>query len=354
MSCLPPDPFCGFDADTVPPALRAFIRETFTGFLGPNTHALVLGGGAMYGMMYIGALMALCRYDQQQYAQWVKLHLRRVVGSSAGALVGFLIVAGVSPWHMPTVIVEARLGRLLAGLLDISAADMRRRCALTSGKALDVVLQEIVARITGSMDTTFAQLHAATGRQFCVCVTNGTSNRAEFWSHENRGDMPVWLALRCTAAVPGVFPSPEGMRAMYYDGGIICNVPCHLAPPQHTLTLLVHGHVSHVGNGDDDDDNRPAPILEFFGHLLSMYSNAAQLGPMRTVPAYVVHTVPCVATTDTGLFGPYAFHAPAGIVHRLIADGAASAFRAVMCHVAVAAILMLHVAAASETCDQNG
>ena len=62
-----------------------------------NTRYAILGGGGVYGVMYIGALMELCGYSRTQYAAWAS-KLRGVAGTSVGSVIGIMLAAGLDPW----------------------------------------------------------------------------------------------------------------------------------------------------------------------------------------------------------------------------------------------------------------
>lgn len=272
----------------------------------------------MYGVMYIGALLRLCAFSRQAYYAWLA-KLKNVAGTSAGALMGFMVVAGMDPWQMRRMVHRCGLERLLRGMLDRTLEDIQAERALTSGEAMDAACGEMVAAATGRCDTTFAELHARTGRTFTVAVTNGSSNSTEYWSHLTRPDMRVAVALRCTTSVPLVFRAPVVDNVVYFDGGLTCNVPCHLFPPESTVTLLVHSPPRAI----EPNTGIRATVLR----LLSLASAAAQLGVMRAEPRYAARAVPCVAppaeaTPSMAILGPYAFNAAPHDIDTLILQGA--------------------------------
>lgn len=281
---------------------------------------VVLGGGAMYGIMYIGALLELCNYDRAAYAAWLA-RLTDVAGTSAGALIGFLIAAGVDPWVMRDLVHRCNLGRIVHGLLDLEPEDIARQWALSSGRQMDNALQEVVAAVTGRVDITMRELYARHKRSFTVVACNDTRGVTEYWTHVNQPDLPVWRALRCSASVPGLFPGCALNGDTLYDGGVTCNLPCHLFPPEQTLTLLVHSDFTR------DSTAATSSFGSFVHRQFLLYSSAAQLGPMRACPQVAMNAVPCAvqARTDTGKLGQFCFNASPKLIDDLIADGATCA-----------------------------
>lgn len=277
-----------------------------------STRHVVMGGGAMYGIMYIGALMALVKNSPSLYARWIA-QVTDVAGTSAGALVGFMTAAGWDPWQMRECVHRSGLERLVSGLMDIDASQIKHMKALSSGKAADETIQEVVCAVTGRATTTFQEFYVRVRRKFVVVVTNGSTNMTEYWSYKNKPDMPVWKALRCTSSVPGLFASPIIDGGSIYDGGLTCNIPCHLFPRDKTLTLFVHGR----------PPSNPANIRTMLLQLMTLYTCAAQLGPMRTAPILAFRSIPCAPRPETkvGHLGPFSFDAPPEVIDGLIADG---------------------------------
>lgn len=223
-------------ADLKLPAAMPTLNGTARRLLA--TTKVVLGGGALYGTMYIGALMALVRYDKRAWAAWAA-GVTHVAGTSAGALVGFMLAAGADPWTMRRLVHNCGIHRVARSLLDVDPGDLIATGALSSGKATDEACQGIVAALTGSPTTTFLDLYGRTRRTFVAVVTNAYTAQAEYWSHDTMPDLEVWRALRASTAIPILFPPVDIDGGLYYDGGLACNLPCHLFPPEDTLTLLV-------------------------------------------------------------------------------------------------------------------
>jgi predicted acylesterase/phospholipase RssA len=293
---------------------RAMFAEG--GLLGSSRH-VVLGGGAMYGLMFVGALRTLCNNDPKSYAAWYA-RVTDVAGTSMGAIVGFLLVAGLDPWAMQALAVAVNLARVLD---DVGDVDLMSKCALASGNAIVATAKQLVLDVTGSADTTFAQLHARTKRRFVVVVTNGATGLTEYWDHVTRGTMPIATALRCTASIPGVFVTPVIDGAPIFDGGITCNVACHMFPPSATLTLFV----------SSGQCVRQSPGWRgVLTQVYELYSNAAQLGPMRALPVLAFRAVPCCMLQTIGPLGAFSFDADTAAVDALVQAGARSV-AAVLC-----------------------
>jgi predicted acylesterase/phospholipase RssA len=289
---------------------------------------VVMGGGAMYGVMYIGVLMQLCGHDKTRYLRWVGA-VEAVAGTSAGAIIGLLVAAGLTPWDMQHVINTCGLARVMKGMFDLEPAAIAETLALTSGAAVEQVCKEVVETVTGSRDTTLAQFFKSTGRRFVCVVTNLDTQSPEFWDHVSEPDMPLWLAVRATTSLPGIFPVvslPDGRKVI--DGGIVCNLPC-IFPPQNTLTLLVQNYKA---------PGAPAPGLLL--NVVGTQMEAAQTGCMRMQPSLYMRCVPCPYPRHPPPLGRLAFGASPSDILDLVNEGKRAAVGVLARDVFIVALAM--------------
>jgi predicted acylesterase/phospholipase RssA len=351
-------------------ALSARVRDRV--FWG--VHAAVFGGGAMHAIMYIGSLMALCGYSRPGFARWAA-GVKDVAGASAGALVASMLAVGMDPWDMRACIRRCGLHKLLASLGTRTWQEVVDTGALAAASVVDATIQEFVADITGDAHTTLGAVAARAGTTLTIVVTNDTLGRPEYWSAANHGSTPLWLALRCTTCVPGLFPAPVVGGCRMFDGGVTCNLPCQLFHPRRTLSMFVHSTGVGVGVGtgagagagagagvavavaggatpsSGAEGRVGAPAVAAFARLLSMYMQCAETAVMRARPSLAMNSIPCVpspaATAAMGIGGRFAFNTSAEAVDALLADGA-QAVNAVLFRDVLIMVAVLHCHAARE------
>lgn len=268
------------------------------------THA-VLGGGAMHGFMYLGALMALFGNSQSRYATW-RRGLRSIAGTSIGALIAFLLTLW-DPWRVLAFLKGIGFQSIEDTLFNQNWAGLTTQKSVNSGIELDKLLRRGIADSAGDADATFADVHARTGVTLVVTVTCSSNGRTQYWSHVNKPAMPVWQALRASVSLPYVFPHFAVDGLLYIDGGITCNVPCHLFPPGETLVLYVQARAPAGGTALGPSS------------LFDVYTNAAQLGSFRAEPLYALNSIPCVPAADS--VSPYNFGATGDALDALVAQG---------------------------------
>ena len=260
------------------------------------------GGGGMHGFMYPGALLALFNNSVEAYRVW-QGRLKSVAGTSIGALVGYLVMLW-DPLRILAFMKAAGFQQLRQGLFDQDWMRVAAAKAVNSGKELNALLRQGVQQSVGQEDATFLDLYRRTGITYIVTVTCSSSGQTRFWSHANQPHLPIWKAIRASVSLPYVFPEFELDGVKYIDGGMTCNLPCHLSPPERTLVMYVQVR-------------RPNGLTPL--SLLDLYMNAAQLGSFRVQPLYALNAIPCVPAEDS--VSPYDFGATDAALDALFLQG---------------------------------
>lgn len=163
----------------------------------PPKIALALGGGAARGFIHVGVIKAL-------EAQGIVPDI--VVGTSAGAVVGALYASGLSGFDLQKTAMEMEESQVG----DWSLPDR----GIFKGEALQNFVNKAVGqRPLEKMPKTLA-----------VVATDLRSGERVVFRNGNTG-----MAVRASAAVPGVFqPVPINGRE-YVDGGLVSPVPAMVA-----------------------------------------------------------------------------------------------------------------------------
>jgi len=256
----------------------------------------------MHGVMYLGAILGYVDNCPVKFRKW-QMELKCVAGTSVGALVGVLITLW-SPWRILEFVKTAGFRNLDEKLFDQDWRGVCTERCVNSGRQLNNILRAGMQESTGSCHTTFSELYKLTGIKFIVTATNSSTGRTQYWSHANVPDLQVWQALRASVSVPFVFPEFEVNGQSYMDGGVTCNLPCHLFPAHRTLVLYVQIRRCSALT--------PKSLLDF-------YTNAAQLGSFRLQPLYALNSIPCVPSESS--VSPFNFGATPAELDSLLIRG---------------------------------
>jgi NTE family protein len=163
----------------------------------PQRVGLVLSGGAVRGAAHVGVLQV---FDEHG------IRPDLVVGASAGAVVGGLYCAGLSPLELERIGKEmhwSRLGRLVRpglGFFDVSR------------------MEEFINKLTGGvtieeLETPFAAVAVDILSGELIGLRQG----------------PLARAIRASTSLPGIFTPLEDGDRLLIDGGALNNLPVCVA-----------------------------------------------------------------------------------------------------------------------------
>src|SRR5690606_31050126 len=193
---------------------------------------LVLSGGGLRGIGHLGAIKAL---EEHGYKPSI------ISGCSMGAIIGAFYAAGYSVDAMLRIIEENNL---------FPTTSFRLR---TSGFVDNRFVSQLIQKHIPQ--NTFESLNVP----LYVSVTNFVSGKTEYLSSGTLDD-----ALLASSSIPLIFPSVKRDRSVYYDGGILDNLP--VTPLLGECKVLIGVHV----NAPDQilpEKLTPAKILDRITHL---------------------------------------------------------------------------------------
>ncbi|GAB2773195.1 NTE family protein [Hymenobacter luteus] len=204
---------------------------------------LVMEGGGIRGIAYGGAL-------QELEERGVLAGLRRVGGTSAGAIQAALLAVGYSAQEIQGVVNNTPVQRLNDGRLMFFGGSTRliKQYGWYRGDEFSRYLSELVARKTQRPDLTLGQLHALAQeeptryRDLYTTGTNLTTQRMQVFSYESHPDMRVADAVRISMSIPLYFravlldeqghvvrrPTKGQEVEVLVDGGLLANYPINL------------------------------------------------------------------------------------------------------------------------------
>lgn len=205
-----------------------------------TTIALVLGGGGPVGITWLAGLA-----HGLQAAGIELTRADRIIGTSAGAVVGAVIAAGTDlstllepgpPAEPPAAAPAQDFGVLLEITTLLRAADQDRDLALQRVGELALGADtgdpaEHIRRIGALVD--FADWPDHDLLVTSIDIGSGTLTA---WTRDDRASLPQ--ALAASTAVPGIFPPIEIAGRHYIDGGVRSTINADLATGYDTVVIL--------------------------------------------------------------------------------------------------------------------
>lgn len=188
---------------------------------------LVLGGGAIKGFALLGAI---------QYLQDNNLMtgIKKLVGTSIGAIIGYLLCIGYSPVELMVILCQNSFLDKLAQFDVINGVT-------GSGAAPFSIISDLIEKLTVQKIgrfLTLKDLYEVSGKTLVCCTYNYTKESVEYISHKNNPNLPCIVGLRMSANLPFLFEQFVYNGNVYIDGGIIDNVPfLQIEPEEYGLAL---------------------------------------------------------------------------------------------------------------------
>jgi NTE family protein len=215
--------------------LFLFTKNNSYGQL-PIVENLVFEGAGIRGLAYCGAIKVL---EQNGSLQNVK----RIAGTSAGAITALLLSINYSAAEIETIIGSTNYKKFNDGGFPFlgGANRLRKNFGWYKGNKFEKWLDNLIAAKTGDANITFATL-AKNYKQLYITGTSINEQKAILFSAENYPTMPVKNAVRISMSIPlyyqAVFMHTDGSidkkpkkNKQYHimvDGGLMNNFPIQL------------------------------------------------------------------------------------------------------------------------------
>jgi NTE family protein len=254
---------------------------------------LVFEGAGVRGLAYSGAIHEL---ENQNILSGV----RKVGGTSAGAIVALCISLGYSAAEMKEIVETMRLQRFNDGRFFFIGGFSRlnRRYGWYRGRAFSRWLEKIILNKTGNPDITFQQLGENGFKDLYVTGTSLTQQKLIIFSKETYPSMKVRDAVRISMSIPLYFEAvcidslgkvircrkADGTYDLMIDGGMTGNFPISMFDSVSTGRKVVNQET--LGFRIDSPEQieydkkgsglAPYKILRFKNYLGAFYNYAIE------------------------------------------------------------------------------
>ena len=270
-----------------------------------NIINLALKGGGVKGIAYVGSLKEL---DKRGHYNTIK----RVSGTSAGALVALMIALKLSPDQMEELMRGLDFNSFKRGWHPIR---IFTKYGLYTGDSILDFIEKCYHRspLFLKRESTFQDLKEAGGRDLIVFASNLNENTLNEFSEHQTPNCIVAEAVRASMSIPIFFKSWKFSNGIpndhiYVDGGVTFNYPLSFfdhpefnedpwTPNEETLGLFLEQQnvYEHFQKNPLDPDNPKrhkssvfkryfnkfkynAWITSYFKHLFSTLMNSQNIG----------------------------------------------------------------------------
>ena len=182
-----------------------------------NLQHLVLSGGGLLGISYIG----LFRYLEERK---VTHQIKSITACSAGAIFATLFCLGYTSQDMDKLIKSLNFKDYININAD-SIIKFPRTKGLETGIKMIEFLKQMIKDKTGDDTITFKQAYDKYNIVLQIGVTNLTTMNFEIFNYITKPNLPIYVAIRASIAIPIMFEPVIFDGAVYCDGGVVDNLP---------------------------------------------------------------------------------------------------------------------------------
>lgn len=184
-----------------------------------NYHTIVLSGGGIKGITYIGAFKKL---DELQKENKIQLEIKTLCTVSAGTIFGFLYILGYTWQEMETELVQTNFQKLKSTNITF----FLKNYGIDSGKKIIKWLKQLMIKKNFNKNCTFQDLYKQTGIDLQMMVTNLNRYKYQKLNYQTVPEMNVLEAIRMSISFPFAFSAIQNKDGDYcVDGCIINNYP---------------------------------------------------------------------------------------------------------------------------------
>lgn len=207
---------------------------------------LVISGGGIRGMSFIGALKALDNYK-------ILNDIDTFVGTSVGALIILFYVIGYTIDEIFEFIKYFDVTKMSS--ID-NLHTIITSYGFDNGKKIEIILTKIFQSKNINPEITFNELFIMTKKEIIVTSVCVNNMNAVYMSHKSHPNMSVHLAIRMSISIPILFTPILFENKYYIDGGCIDNYPIGLFKDKldDVIGLYVETNNRTVENIDTIED----------------------------------------------------------------------------------------------------
>ena len=174
---------------------------------------LVLSGGGIKGISHIGALYAFEKLGCLET-------FKNFSASSVGGVILGLYIIGYSPVEIFDFIKLFDL----SNLKNMSIWNIKQY-GLDSGGKFVYVFKKMIRGKGLDENITLGQLYKLTAKKLILTTVCVETTELVWLSHETHPDLELYLAVRMTISMPGVYCPVKYKGKYYVDGGCLDNYP---------------------------------------------------------------------------------------------------------------------------------
>ena len=180
---------------------------------------LVVGGGGIKGLSALGAITKLKELEIINYPEIF-------CGTSAGAMICFLLLIGYSPYDIFTLLYEIDFSSLFN--LDLDDIFDNPLVGLSCCNSFICILHSLIIKKKLNVDITFEELYKIYKSKLIITGTCVNDMSLHYFSVDKTPKMSVIKAIQISISMPIVFKPCVYDDKIWIDGGCLNNYPIEI------------------------------------------------------------------------------------------------------------------------------
>lgn len=209
--------------------------------------AIVMSGGGIKGLAYIGVLEFLEKKEKLQ-------DITTFVGCSIGAFACMLMALD----YRSSVIKNVMDNYDMTKLNYPSVLCLVNNLGLDNGDKLEQFIKTFIKNADFDQNVTLLELYSKTNKKLVVSVTDVLSKEPVLIDYISFPEIPIYLAVKMSMSIPFVYRPIFYLGKYYCDGYLSCNFP-----------------VRYFNSESKDSDSEPSKILCFHFETEQVESNTS-------------------------------------------------------------------------------
>lgn len=181
---------------------------------------LILSGGGVLGLSYIGTLEVLHTRDTLK-------DFKNFGGTSIGSVFAAMLACDADYYFIKDNLATMDFHTFKDNSINCIQNLYRviTKYGYYKGDLATAWIKDILKKLTGSAEITFAEVWKKYGHELVIVGTSLKKKRAVYFNRFDYPDMPIATAVRISISIPMYFKAVEWDNDIWVDGGICDNFP---------------------------------------------------------------------------------------------------------------------------------
>ena len=182
---------------------------------------LVLSGGGVKGIIFIGSLKALNDKNLLN-------NIKECIGTSAGSLIALLLALKYKITEIEKLTYKVDFTNFI-NITSENIFNFPNEFGIDDGNNYQKFIEILIKAKIGKKEITFKELFNYSNIKLTVIATNLSTQSLVIFNYLNTPDMIVSIAVRMSCSVPLYFKPVLYNNDLYIDGSVLNNYPINLS-----------------------------------------------------------------------------------------------------------------------------